>query len=177
MPIRRWLLFVHRWLGLLTSLFLAVAGTTGAVLVWPSDSALNRLAGRLHVSLAAGGMGRRVVLIATALAVIMQVTGIYLWWRRKQIGIRLHRGWLKALEDLHHAFGAVGLVLMLLLAASGAVRPFVKSPSIRPTVTALHTARGYSFPIKSLYTAASMGFLIQGVAGVTMWWSARRRAG
>jgi uncharacterized iron-regulated membrane protein len=172
---RRWLLFVHRWLGLGTSLILAVVGTTGTIMVWPGNSVAHRMAESLHVSLAMGRPGRFIVIIVTGLAVVLQITGVWLWWKRRVFRVRLDAGWRQTVTDLHHTVGALGFVLMLLLAASAVGRVVVKDPDVRPVISRLHTAQGFPLPVRILYAAASMGFLLQGVTGLTMWWPAKRR--
>jgi uncharacterized iron-regulated membrane protein len=173
---RRLVLVTHRWLGLASSLILSIVGTTGAALTWPGRSLVQRIAGRLHETLALGSVGWWLVVIATIAAVILQLGGLLLWWRRKLIAIRLGSGWKQGLNDLHHAAGILWLPMMLLLALTGVAMAFVtpdQQPELRRVVSALHTARDFPAPIKLLYGVGTTGFLIQGLTGVIMWWKTR----
>ena len=77
--------------------------------------------------------------------------------------------------DLHNSIGVLAVSIMLVLAVTGAARPVVKHPSLRPMISLLHTTEGFPTPIKVLYAVGSMGFMVQGVTGLLMWWRPRRR--
>ncbi|MGH9385403.1 MAG: PepSY domain-containing protein [Vicinamibacterales bacterium] len=173
--VRRLVLITHRWLGLGSSLVLSIAGVTGAFLVWPGSYPIRRLASRLHDTLALGAPGQLIVLIATWAAVILNVGGLYLWWRKKTITVRTTHGLRPALLDLHHAAGALGVLLMLSIAigAIGMQLARPRSPELLQTFSSLHTGGRFPIPIKILYTAGSMIFAVQGVTGVVMWWKTR----
>ena len=67
---------------------------------------------------------------------------------------------------------------MFVLAASGIGMAFVgpdDQPELRRIIFDLHTTRGFSALVKVIYTIGTMGFLVQGVTGVVMWWDRRRR--
>lgn len=173
---RPFVLITHRWIGLSTSLIIAIAGVTGAVLTVPGPNAVRRIAGPLHEQLALGSFGTWVVVIATGGAVLLQIGGLALWWKRKSLAVRMGAGWRRAVVDIHHSVGALGLLLMLLLAATGAgMKMFTPGPTRRMIVD-LHTARSYAVPIKVIYALGSLGFLVQGVTGVLMWWRPRPRS-
>jgi hypothetical protein len=66
---------------------------------------------------------------------------------------------------------------MLTIAASAlgrvAFRALDKSgdyPDLRRTVSRLHTTAGYPAGVRVVYTVGSLGFAIQGLTGVVMWW-------
>ena len=180
--IRFLILVLHRWIGLASSLLLSIVGVTGAVLVLPSrvlpgGAALRNTADLLHTKLGMGNFGWWVVVVVTIAAIFIELGGLYLWWKRKTISVRVRSGWKLAVFDLHHAFGLFALPLMLLLAVSGAAMPFVTPENqlwFLGVIVEAHTPREFSPPIKLLYMLGSTGFLLQGVTGVLMWWKPRR---
>jgi uncharacterized iron-regulated membrane protein len=178
---RSFVLITHRWLGLTSSVVLSIVGLTGAILIWPVTSLLKRVAGPLHERLAMGRVGWWLVVLATVIAVLLELGGLVLWWKRKTIAVRIRSGWRQGLFDLHHAAGILGLPLMLLLAVSGVGMAFVtptSHPALRRVIFDWHTTRGFPTPVKLLYTIGTTGFLVQGVTGVVMWWKPRQpRAG
>ena len=170
------LLFTHRWLGLASSWVLSIVGASGAVIVWQREDLLQRIAGRFHEQLAIGPIGRWIVVVATAGAVVLQLSGLILWWRRKAMRVRWRLEWKRVLIDLHHPVGAVFLPLMLILAVSGTGMAFITPgahPELRRVLVTFHTAGYFPLGIKVLYTAGTMAFVIQGVTGVVMWWRNR----
>jgi uncharacterized iron-regulated membrane protein len=174
--LQRLILVTHRWLGLASSIVLSIVGMTGAVLAWPGRSLVHRIAGRFHETLALGSIGWWLVVIATMAAVILQIGGLLLWWKRKRIAVQWKSGWRQGFSDLHHAAGILWLPLMAVLAVSGVAMAFVtpdSQPELRRVVFAVHTARSLPTPIKLLYTVGTTGFLIQGITGVVMWWRTR----
>ena len=173
MTSRRFVLITHRWIGLSTSIILVIAGATGAVLAVPGPDLLRRAASRLHETLALGSVGNMIVLTATAAAIVLQLGGVWLWWKRKSFAVRLSAGWRRAAIDLHHSAGALGLVLMLLVAVTGVGMTMIAPGPERAMFVDLHTARKYALPAKVLYALMSLGFLVQGVTGVLMWWRPR----
>ena len=175
--IRSITLVTHRWLGLSSSLVLAIVGVTGAVLVFPGTSPLKRIAGPLHERLAMGQFGWWIVVVVTIAAVFLELGGLFLWWKRKTISVRMGSGWRLALFDLHHAVGLLGLPLMLWLAISGVGMAFItpqNQPRLRRVIFDSHTTRGFPTPIKVVYMVGTTGFLLQGITGVMMWWKPRR---
>ncbi len=80
--------------------------------------------GNLHGSLLAGAAGRLLVELAASWAIVLLLTGLFLWWPRGRgpagvIWPRLNRGIRAALRDLHAVTGfwVSGLALVLLLTA------------------------------------------------------------
>jgi uncharacterized iron-regulated membrane protein len=154
---------------------LSIVGLTGALLAWPRNDLIHRVAGRFHESLAMGPFGHGIVLLATTAALVLEVTGLVLWWKRKVIRVQTGAGWRRLMIDLHHATGAVGLLAMLTLAASGlfmATGLPRAHPTLR-TVTRIHTARGFPVSLKLLYSAATIGFFVQTATGIGFWWTRR----
>jgi uncharacterized iron-regulated membrane protein len=170
--VRRVLLLSHRWIGLASSLVLAIVGLTGAVIFLPRSVPFRRFAGPLHQQLAAGTVGSWVVVSATAAAVLLQLGGAILWWKRKRVSVRTGRGWWSALDDLHHVVGIVGLPLMFVLATTGVAMHFIgpDQPGLRTFLMTSHTAADLPGVVKWVYAAASLGFLVQGVTGVIMYY-------
>ena len=173
MTLRQFVLLTHRWLGLASSTILMVVGFTGGILLLTDSTFVRRFAGPLHERLAAGTWGSWLVLGATGAAVLLQFGGAVLWWRRKQVAVRISRGWGRALDDLHHSLGAIGLPLMLVLAVTGILMSFVgpDQPKFRRLLMDFHTAETFAMPIKLLYLAATWGFAVQGATGILMWWN------
>src|SRR5690348_17343099 len=99
---RRFVLVPHRWNGLSTSLVLAIAGGTGIVRALTSPGEFRRPFARLHEDLMLGNIGSWIVLNATAGAVLLQLGGVILWWKRKTLRVRTAGGWRTAVSDLHH---------------------------------------------------------------------------
>jgi uncharacterized iron-regulated membrane protein len=179
MTFRRFLLLVHRWLGLGSALVLIVAGVTGAILAFPDLG--GRWAGRWHDSLALGRPGVLVVVAATGLAVILQATGLWLWWRTRRIRVSTKKGWRGLVSDLHHSIGAMGLIVMLVISLTALVRfgghyldPANRYGDLRQAISRLHTTAGYPIAAKALLAAGSLCFAVQGITGVFMWWRPRR---
>ena len=183
MSFRQMVLVTHRWIGLGSSIVLAIVGTSGALLVTPGLP-LRKYAGPIHQHLALnqvglGTLGWWIVVIATVLAVVLELGGLFLWWKRKLLKIRIARGWRQGLTDLHHLAGIVVFPIMFILALSGvgmaAVTPKAH-PQLRRVVFDLHTAKNFPMSAKLLYALATTGFLVQGVTGVVMWWSPKASA-
>lgn len=180
MTLRQALLVTHRWIGLTTAAILCAAGLTGTVLVWAGSSPLRHWSARLHESLGLGQSGWYLVVLAAAAAVALQLSGVFLWWKRKTIVLNVRAGWRRTLFDLHNAVGALALFVMFLLAATAVGRvaiprldPAHRTGNLAHIVSRLHTAEGFPTPIKILYTAGSLAFLVQGVTGVLIWWKPR----
>jgi uncharacterized iron-regulated membrane protein len=176
------LLVTHRWVGVGSAAIVVLLGATGALLVWPSRLVPRETVQVMHDSLALGRPGWAVVVLATAAAVYLQVSGLFLWWRRRSLRVQTGLGWRRLAFDLHHAIGALFLLIMLATAASGLGRialrqipPTAVGPAARRAVTALHTTTGYSAPVKGLFFFGSLGLVVQGVTGVLMWWPRTRR--
>ena len=191
MTVRRVLLVAHRWLGLVSALILCIVGASGAILLLPDSVPLRRIGGPFHERLALGSptsplglLGSRLVVVTTAAAIVLEFSGAILWWRRKRVAIRWSGESWRVLDDLHHSAGVVLLPLMLVLALSGLGLDVVglDQPELRRFTMDLHTADPFSTFVKLLYLVASLGFVVQGVTGLVMWWkpqrlvSARRRA-
>lgn len=178
MDLRRLVVVTHRWLGLATFVILAIVGTTGVVLQlqerWddiPSVHRLHRLSSRLHETLLLGALGRWLVVIASALAVLGEVGGLVLWWKGKTLWIR-RSGWRGICFDLHHAVGLVFFPVMVVLAATGvlmAVWPAGQWSRVRYVVGVLHNGH-FVLPVYLFYTLGTLGFLVLGVTGLVIWW-------
>jgi hypothetical protein len=63
--IRSFLLFTHRWIGLLCSLVLSIIGVTGAIMLLPGNPPLRQIAGPLHERLGLGHLGWWIVVVVT----------------------------------------------------------------------------------------------------------------
>ncbi len=178
---RKFFLRTHRWIGLAAAIALATAGVSGAILIWVRSEAL----ATFHTHLLIGEPGEWLVNSSTFAFVLLAIGGLVLWWRRKPLAIRRDKGWWRFLFDLHQALGAIGAVLMLVVALSGLGimlgeeetkeqgLPLVVDES--SLMYKLHTARAYPLPVQILWAAASVSFLVQAVSGFTMWWKPGNR--
>ncbi len=116
--------------------------------------------------------------ISTLAGVALELSGLYLWRKRKAFKVRMRAGWKLALFDLHHLAGIVGFPLMLTLAVTGGIMALAgpeHHPQLRKVSVYLHTGRQWPWPIKLVYLAATTGFMIQGVTGLVMWWRVQDR--
>jgi uncharacterized iron-regulated membrane protein len=80
---------------------------------------------QLHLRLLAGDTGKAIVSWAGVLTMLLTVSGLYLWWPIKRVGIRggPARGW-RFWFDTHNAIGVYALVFLFLLALTGIVIGF-----------------------------------------------------
>jgi uncharacterized iron-regulated membrane protein len=182
MTFRQFILVTHRWTGLASSAVLAIAGATGAVLVFRADSwagtawldMIGKLSSRLHEHLMLGRAGYWAVVVATAASIYLEIGGLVLWWRRKLLKVHF-RGWWRVCFDLHHVIGIVLAPVMLIIAVTGVAMAFVWAPDhpeLWRTLTAWHMGR-FGFAVKVVYAVASFAFLIQGLTGLVVWWARR----
>lgn len=174
---RAFLLWSHRWLGLVWSLLIVVAGVTGALVLLPMADPTRDVVLTLHLSLMAGETGAWIVVAATVATLLLQIGGLYLWWPTKSLRLRRDRGWWRFAWDLHNLIGLIGLPVMGLLAATAIGRvvfrafPLPDALSIvSRVVSRLHTAGGFPVVIQIVYGVFSMAFVVQAVTGVMVWW-------
>lgn len=178
MDIRRVVLVTHRWLGLATFAILAIVGTTGVVMQlqdrWdyiPTIRRIHRLSGLLHESLLLGIVGRWLVVMASALAVFLELAGLVLWWKRKTLWVR-RSGWRGVCFDVHHIVGVVFFPVMVVLAGSGVMMALLTReewPRARPLAGVLHNGQ-FALPIYAFYTLGTLSFLVLGLTGLVIWW-------
>ena len=74
-----------------------------------------------HVELMAGKTGRAIVGAVTAVALLVLITGIVLWWPDKLVRIHTSASWKRINFDLHHALGIVAAPVLIVITASGLV--------------------------------------------------------
>lgn len=177
MTLRGFVLWSHRWLGLIAGVFLAIVGLTGTLSLVRWSQPINEAIIEIHINLLGGAVGAWTLLVASAIGVLLQAGGLYLWWRTKSFGLRLDRGWWRASYDLHNVVGVVGFVLMTLLAATAVGRMFFRlvpmplALEVLPRVNArLHSASGFYWPLKVLWGLGSLAFVVQAVTGALVWW-------
>lgn len=177
MTLRAFLLWSHRWLGLVWSLLIVLAGVTGALVLLPWPEPTFTVLLDWHIGLVAGQAGAWVVVAATVATLLLQLGGVYLWWPTKSLRLRRDRGWWRFAYDLHNLTGVVGLPVMGLLAATAIGRvvfrefPLPPSLSIVPRlVSRLHTAGGFPVVLQIVYAVFSLAFVVQAVTGVLVWW-------
>lgn len=173
--LRRTFLVAHRWLGLGTSVLLTIIGVSGSAYLIPAFEPFHPFLERLHMYLMIPVAGQGIVIAVTVAAVLLELSGTYLWWNRKRWTIRWRAGWRTVVQDLHHLSGIAMLAIMLFLAGTGlgrvAVRQVLPEYSIVVRVTnSLHTGLRFPGPIRAVYVIGGLGFLVQGTTGVIMWW-------
>ena len=125
---------------------------------------LNEVMSRLHISLVLGPKGRLVVLIATAEALFLALTGLWLWWRKKHWRFTTSRGsWFRVSWDLHNATGiwfllpVVAMLLTGVLMALGS--PIYRLAGADPAPW-LDAARSTS-SASGVRAPVSLGFVLQ----------------
>lgn len=183
MNIRRWMLLAHRWLGLGSAVVQVTAGATGVALLFHLGPALGEPVALFHEALLAGEPGRWIVFAATVAALILQATGLWLWWPPQPLRLRTDRGWWRFGYDLHNLSGIVTLPMTVLLAGTGVGRVLfeVMPPPealqiVHRVVGRLHSAGDFPVAIKVLYAVGSAAFVAQGITGVMVWWRPQRPA-
>ena len=157
-----------------------VAGVTGTLLVWPLPQPWGSRLAHLHVDMKLGAPGALIVLVLTWVSVGLILSGLYLWWKTKVFRVRTRSGWRAFVIDLHYSLGAIFLVMMLIIATTGALRAHVNQPQARNIINRLHTSARFPQPVKVVYAVSSLIFVVEGVTGVLMWvnkkpWRKRRR--
>ena len=179
--LRRFVLVTHRWLGIAMAVPLFVVCASGAAIVWPDVFPLRKFLGSVHEDFALrmvgmASVGRWIVVATTVLAVVLVLGGIFLWWKRKSVSVRLDLGFKRTMFDLHNALGVIGFLMMLLLSVTGVGMAFTtpEDGELRRVIFDLHTTRGYLIVIKVVYTLASTVFAVQCATGVLSWWKPRR---
>ncbi|MDO6708932.1 PepSY domain-containing protein [Photobacterium sp. 1_MG-2023] len=106
--------------------FVTVNPYTAAVLgSLDRDDNLYTLANEIHGTLLMGDLGDRLIELAASFAVILIVSGAYLWWPRDHASkagmfrIRINSGRRTFWRDLHANLGAVTAIFLLLFMLSG----------------------------------------------------------
>ena len=119
----------------------------------------------LHTHLLLGAKGRAIVTLATLEALLLALTGLWLWWRKKQWKFRPWRGSIFLLSwDLHNATGiwfvapVLSMVVTgLLLAMPGPVYRYagaLPAPWIDPPVSAVPVAGATPLPVARVLAVA-----------------------
>lgn len=188
---RQFFLVTHRWVGIAAALILFFVGLTGVLLVWSDGEGL----AYWHTHLGIGEPGEWLVNSATMASVFLIIGGIVLWWRRKIVRLERSKGWWRFLFDLHHAFGIIAAVGMLVIALSGSGlmmtegveraatlpigdpgRPAAEAIRLREWIRTAHTGGGLMAGLGVLWALGSAGFVLQAVSGVLMWWKPQKGA-
>lgn len=103
--------------------FLTSDPYSGAVIDQPtSEPTIVRFllaAHRIHTALLAGAAGRAIVTVVTALALLLVVSGVIVWWRDKLWTVNGSASWKRINFDLHHALGIFSSIVLLLIASTG----------------------------------------------------------
>ncbi|MEP6620836.1 MAG: PepSY-associated TM helix domain-containing protein [bacterium] len=102
------------------------------------DQTLPRILHRLHTDLMVGAVGSELIGIATIAALLLVITGMYLWWAEKLWRIRWSASWKRIAYDLHHSLGIIASLVLLAITASGAA---IHYESLRGVIACLDGAR------------------------------------
>lgn len=177
MDVRRWMLLTHRWLGLGSAIVQVTAGATGVALLFDLGPAIGEPTALFHEQLLAGATGRWIVFAATAVALVLQATGLWLWWPPQPLRLRTDRGWWRLGYDLHNLSGILTLPITVLLAATGVGRvlfevvpPPASLEIVHRVVGRLHSASGFPLIVKVAYALGSAAFVVQAITGLLVWW-------
>lgn len=81
----------------------------------------------LHTRFLVGDKGELFVGWLTVITVLMSLTGIYLWWPRKILGIRRYSSWRRTNFDVHSALGFWASILIFLISFTGVLIAFEKT--------------------------------------------------
>ena len=79
---------------------------------------------QLHVRLLAGNTGEWIVDIATMLVLFLIPTGLYLWWDKKRLKVKLSRSMRRITWDVHNVLGVYGCLFLIALAITGLLLAF-----------------------------------------------------
>ena len=148
---------IHKWTGLLIGLFFLFSCLSGAVILigklTGSYAPFFAWAKRFHTTLCLGAVGRRIIAIATLLALVEVLTGYLLWGQRTRALARSRGSIWAALPKtlgftfpnlrlgFHSAAGfwaGIPLLVMILTALPGAC-PWLHLPGNFHTLRALHS--------------------------------------
>ena len=75
----------------------------------------------LHRRLLSGQRGNVVILWTTLALALLAITGPFVWWPRRRVGVRWHQGGWRRMLNLHAVLGIVSSAFLLLFAMTGAV--------------------------------------------------------
>jgi uncharacterized iron-regulated membrane protein len=98
----------------------------------------------LHTKLLAGDSGRVVVEIVTGVALLLTLSGLYIWWPRKILSMSRTSNWRRWNFDFHSALGFYTSVFSLILTASGLLIAFGKTAD--PVIKKLDTVQAPARP-------------------------------
>ncbi|MFN7978716.1 MAG: PepSY-associated TM helix domain-containing protein [Vicinamibacterales bacterium] len=177
MTVRRALLLVHRWLGLATAPLQLMVGATGVVLLVDLGPAWGDPIAEFHQAFLGGEFGKWLMFWVSVVAIVLQGTGLWLWWPPQPLRLRTDRGWWRFGYDLHNLSGILTLPITVMLAATavgrGVFREYPPPEAIaivRTVVSRLHTAGGFPVAIKVIYAIGSAAYVLQAITGVMAWW-------
>jgi uncharacterized iron-regulated membrane protein len=85
----------------------------------------------IHKQLVAGPVGSQIVFIATWLALLQSMTGLYLWWPLKRVKVKWGASFRRVNFDLHHAVGFFSSIFICILAVTGLLKGY--GDSLQPT--------------------------------------------
>ena len=99
----------------------------GAVSQAERERTFQRRIYNLHTKLLTGESGRIAVEIVTALALLLTLSGIYVWWPRKILTVKKRSNWRRWNFDFHSTLGFYTSVFAFVLTATGLMIAFGKT--------------------------------------------------
>ncbi len=108
------------------SYYVAVGGTavfvnqyTGQILGERSGPTWLSQVHQLHLRLLAGPTGKTIVSWAGVLTLLLSMSGLYLWWPAKRIGINWGAGGRRRWFDVHNSVGILAFVFLFIASLTG----------------------------------------------------------
>lgn len=132
----------------------------------------------LHYRLLAGTTGARIVGVAGLLALLLLLSGIYLWWPapnrlKGALTLKSHAAPQRRVYDVHSLSGVYGLVLLAIVTATGAlldlpdqVKPLLSSVSTLHRPPDLHSGAG----VRRIPADAAVAIAAQRFPGARLAW-------
>jgi uncharacterized iron-regulated membrane protein len=82
---------------------------------------------QLHLRLLSGETGKTIVSWAGVLVVLLGLSGLYLWWPIKRVGVKWSKAGRRRWFDLHNAIGIAAWLFIVVLAATGTIIGFERT--------------------------------------------------
>lgn len=96
-----------------------IDGYTGKVVGTRTGPTVLQQIHTIHLRLLMGKTGEKIVIAAAVVLGFLTLSGIYLWWPLKRIGVKFNASLRRISFDLHHAVGAYSFLFLLVLTATG----------------------------------------------------------
>jgi len=97
--------------------------------------------------------GGRITGFSTIAMLVLAITGLILWWRRKSVGIKWNAPWRRVIFDAHYAFGFWGLAPLLFIGLTGVAIGF--ESVVRPALYSI--TQSHPAPMPDMHSAKAIG--------------------